>query len=187
LVRLRDPQDEQAWTEFVEIYDPLIYRLARQRGFQDADALELVQDVFLAVGSAIDRWDPDPCRGRFRNWLFRIARNLMVNLLVAQRRRPQGTGRTEIRRLLEQQPAPDGNDSAVFDQEYKRRLFHWAADRIRADLQDTTWQAFWLTTVVGKEAREVALQLGLTVGAVYKSRSRVMVRLRKTIQRLEGT
>ncbi len=147
----------------------------------------LVQDVFLAVGSAIDRWDPDPCRGKFRNWLFCIARNLMVNLLVAQRRRPQGTGRTEIRRLLEEQPAPDGDDSAVFDQEYKRRLFRWAADRIRADFQDTTWQAFWMTAVVGKEVREVALQLGLTRGAVYKSRSRVMVRLRETIQRLEGT
>ena len=187
MVRLRDRQDELAWADLVEIYEPLIYGLARQRGFQDADARELVQEVFLAVGSAIDRWDPDPCRGRFRNWLFRIARNLMVNLLVARRRHPQGTGKTEIKRLLEEQPAPEGEDSAVFDQQYKRRLFHWAADRIRADFQDTTWQAFWLTAVAGKEVKEVALQLGLSVGAVYKSRSRVMVRLRETIERLEGT
>src|SRR5215212_4464872 len=35
LVRLRDPQDERAWAEFVGIYTPLVYRLARRKGFQD--------------------------------------------------------------------------------------------------------------------------------------------------------
>ncbi len=41
LVRIRDPQDERAWREFLDIYEPLIYRLARRKGFQDADAREL--------------------------------------------------------------------------------------------------------------------------------------------------
>ena len=54
LVRLRDSRDEQAWGEFVEIYRPLVYRLARRRGLQDADALELVQEVMIKVASAIE-------------------------------------------------------------------------------------------------------------------------------------
>ncbi len=65
LARIRDPQDEQAWAEFVEIYEPLVYRLARRKGFQDADAVELTQDVFVAVAAAIGRWDADPARGCF--------------------------------------------------------------------------------------------------------------------------
>jgi RNA polymerase sigma-70 factor (ECF subfamily) len=66
LVRLKDPRDGQAWGEFVAIYAPLIDRLARAKGFQEADAADLAQDVFRAVAGAIDRYDPDPARGSFR-------------------------------------------------------------------------------------------------------------------------
>ena len=66
LVRIRDPLDERAWSEFLEIYTPLVYQLARRKGLQDADAADLVQEVFRAVAGSIDRWDPDPKRGSFR-------------------------------------------------------------------------------------------------------------------------
>ncbi len=53
LVRLREARDDAAWAEFSGIYEPLIYRLARRRGFQDADARDLCQDVLRAVAGAI--------------------------------------------------------------------------------------------------------------------------------------
>src|SRR5271163_3943071 len=101
LVRLRGPRDETAWAEFVAIYEPLILRLGRQFGLQLADAEDLAQDVFRAVASSIERWDPDPERGSFRGWLFRIARNLIINVLASQGRQPRGTGDTAIGQLLE--------------------------------------------------------------------------------------
>jgi RNA polymerase sigma-70 factor (ECF subfamily) len=182
LARLRDPQDERAWREFWEIYEPLVYRLARRKGFQDADAAELTQEVFVAVASAIARWEPDPARGSFRGWLFRIARNLMINLLAKNRRHARGTGDSNIKNLLEEQPAANGEDSSLFDQEYRRQTFLWAAGQVRGEFQERTWQAFWLTGVEGTDVREVAEQLGMSVGAVYVARSRVMARLRETVQ-----
>ena len=56
LVRLRDVSQHEAWTEFVEIYEPLVYRLARKGGLQHADAQDLAQEVFVAVDKAIDRF-----------------------------------------------------------------------------------------------------------------------------------
>ena len=120
LVRLRDSRDEQAWAEFVEIYDPLIFKLAQQRGLQDADAADLVQEVFRAVAVAVSRYDPNPAKGSFRGWLSTIARNLIVNLLRTRKRQPQGSGQTEIIELLEDQPAPACEESAIFDEEYRR-------------------------------------------------------------------
>jgi RNA polymerase sigma-70 factor (ECF subfamily) len=185
LVRIRDPRDERAWAEFAAIYAPLVRRLARVRGLQEADAADLSQDVLRAVAGAIERYDPDPKLGSFRAWLFTIARNLILNLLAAQRRHPRGSGDTDVNRLLEQQPAPDPEDTALFDAEYRRQLFRWAADRIRGEFRPTTWQAFWRTGVQDESPKGVAADLGLTLGALYVARSRVMARLRQVIEEVE--
>jgi RNA polymerase sigma-70 factor (ECF subfamily) len=184
LLRLRDARDDLAWSEFLQIYEPLIYRLARRNGFQDADSRELTQEVLLAVAKAIDQWDPDPERGSFRGWLFRIARNLMINFLTRQRRHPPGTGDTDFNRLLHEQPAADSQQSAYFDHEYKRQAFRWAAEQIRHEFQEPTWQAFWRTCVEGAAVKDVAADLRMSCGSIYVARSRVMARLRAKIEQL---
>jgi RNA polymerase sigma factor (sigma-70 family) len=186
LLRLRDPMDERAWGEFVEIYGPLIHRLARRRGLQHADAADLVQEVFRAVAGAIGRYDPDPARGSFRGWLSTIARNLIVNLLEAQRRHPRGTGDSEWHRLLEEQPAPDSPQSAVFDAEYRLHILDWAAERVRDEFPEPTWLAFWKTGVEGQSARDAARTLGLSVGTVYQYKSRVVARIRREVERVSS-
>jgi RNA polymerase sigma-70 factor (ECF subfamily) len=182
LLRIRNTQDARAWSEFVAIYEPLVYRLARKRGWQHADALELTQEVLLSVSRSIDRWNPDPACGSFRGWLFRVTRNLMVNLLVKQRRHPQAVGDTDFQRLLAQVAEPAAEESAVFDGEYRRSLFRWAAHQVRTEFRPATWQAFWRTSVEGHAVRDVAQQLQLSVGAVYVARSRVMARLRACVE-----
>jgi RNA polymerase sigma factor (sigma-70 family) len=186
LVRLKDPRDEQAWTEFVAIYAPLFDRLARAKGLQPADAADLAQDVFRAVAGAIDRYDPDPARGSFRGWLFRIARNLIINLLAARRIRPLATGDSDVWEMLERVPAPDDEETTFFDTEYRRRIFHWAVELVRGEFRSSTWQAFWLTAVEGQEPKIAAQAAGISVGAVYIARSRVMARLKGVIDEVEG-
>jgi len=184
VLRLRNLEDEAAWAEFVDVYEPLVYRLLRNKGIQDADARDLCQEVFRAVASAIDRWDPDPAKGSFRGWLFRITRNLMINFLVAQRRGPRGTGSTSVQEFLEAQPAADAAAEAEFASEFRRRAFRWAARQVKREFTDATWQAFWKTGVDNRPIAEVARELGLSVGAVYIARSRVLARLRDRVEQL---
>ncbi len=182
LLRIRDTRDDPAWREFVEIYEPLVYRLARRGGLQHADALELTQEALLAIVKTIDRWDADPQRGSFRGWLFQVSRNLMINYLTRQRRHPQGVGDTDFQMLLAQQPDPRGEETAEFDLEYRRRLFRWAVEQVRDGFRTNTWNAFWDTCVLNRPVHEVAVDLGMSPGAIYVARSRVMARLKRRIE-----
>ena len=73
LARLVDPEDAVAWSEFTSIYEEAVMRYSRSRGLQDADALEAVQNVLLAVHQAMSDWTPTGRPGSFRAWLARTA------------------------------------------------------------------------------------------------------------------
>ncbi|HJT76969.1 MAG TPA: sigma-70 family RNA polymerase sigma factor, partial [Gemmataceae bacterium] len=176
LVRLRDPRDEAAWAQFVELYAPVVYGYLRKQGLQDADAADLCQDVLAAVAGAVGRLEYDPARGAFRNWLFTVVRHKFWSWREAQERRAQGTGDSATYRLLEQVPAPAGEE-AEWEAECEARLFAWACGQVRREVNDATWQAFWRTAIDGQAGKQAAAGLGLSVAAVYSARSRVLARL----------
>jgi RNA polymerase sigma-70 factor (ECF subfamily) len=116
--------------------------------------------------------------------LFTVVRNKLRNFLAAGQRRDRGSGDTAINDLLRQQPARDEDQAGLWEQEHQRRLFQWAAERVRAGVQDSTWQAFWLTAVEGANPQEVAARLGLSVAAVYLAKSRVMAKLKEQVRQV---
>ena len=181
LVRLRDPQDEDAWRQFVERYAPLVYGYLRRQGLQDADVADLSQDVFGAVAGAVGRLEYDPRRGAFRNWLFTVVRRKLSDWRSAPGNRVRGSGDTDARELLEQYPAPEGAE-AEWEAEWQRRLFAWACEQVRRDVTEATWQAFWRTAIEGQPGKQVAATLGLSVAAVYHARGRVTARLKELIR-----
>ena len=181
LVQLRDGANRGAWQEFINVYGPVVYGFARKRGLQDADAADLMQEVMRSVSTAIGRLDYDRNQGTFRGWLFTITRNKIFNFLSARRLRPQGSGDTTTNRLLETHPdESDGNDA--WELEYQRRLAALAMERVKGEFQETTWQAFWLTAVEGVATADAAAQVGLSPGAIYVARSRVLSRLKEEVE-----
>ena len=113
----------------------------------------------------------------------------MVDFLAGQRRHPRGSGDTGVAELLAGQAAPSENESALFDEEYRRRLFAWAAERVREQVRGPTWDAFsgGRGRREGQEARAVcARALGMSPGSVYVARNRVMARLRREIERIQA-
>jgi RNA polymerase sigma-70 factor (ECF subfamily) len=182
VLRLRDPKDEEAWRQFIDLYIPVVYGYARKQGLQDADAADLAQDVLAAVAGAVGRLEYDPERGAFRNWLFTIARNRLAKWQTARANRVRGSGDTATQLLLESCPVTEEGGEAEWESEWQRRLLAWACEEVRRDVSDATWQAFRKTAIEGQRGKQVATELGLSVGAVYLARKRVLARLKELIQ-----
>ena len=183
LLRLRDPHDEAAWTDFVDLYAPLVYGYARKQGLQDADAADLTQDVLGAVAGAVGRLEYDRERGLFRNWLFTVVRRKLSNW--RRRERPRAAGvLVNHDRLLQQCSAP-GTASSAWEDEWRQRTFAWACEKVRGEVSAGAWQAFWRTAIDGKSAKQAAAEVGMTLMAVYQARSRIRARLRELAQSVQ--
>ena len=180
LLRVRDPSDQDAWSEFVDLYTPVIFRLACKKGLQPTDADDLVQTVLVSISKAIEKRPHDHERARFRTWLNRVAENAILNLLTRQKP-DAATGGSDFLQLLHQHSASP-KDSQLLDQERQTEIFRRSAQQICQEFTELTWQAFWRTAVDGEACDAVAAILDMRVGSVYAARSRVIKRLREKVQ-----
>jgi RNA polymerase sigma-70 factor (ECF subfamily) len=87
-------------------------------------------------------------------------------------------------RALEEAPGDNPEATVEFDEALRRQIVIRAADVIRADLDDSTWEAFRLTAIEGLSASEAAERTKLSLGAVYVAKCRALKRLRAVARRL---
>ncbi len=183
LCRVKNPRDLDAWQEFVEIYQPAIYRFARKRGLQPADADDLAQLVFAKVSEKVQDWDFEEEQGSFRAWILVVTRNAVINSLT--RKKPDAAaGGTTMTQQLANHSLNEERVDAELQGEYRRATFRHAAKIVRVEFSETTWQAFWLTSIENQSTEVVVNQLGITMGALYAARSRVMRRLKEVVKQL---
>jgi len=171
LQRLREANAPEAWERLVLLYTPLIYTWARQAGLQESDAADLVQDVFVTLVQTLPSFDYDR-RKSFRRWLRTITLNKWRD---RQKKRQPATGDPAI--LQEELSAPD--EEQFWEVDYRKQLVQRALSIMSRDFQPATWKAFWEQVVEGRPAAEVAAELGLTIGAAYAAKFRVLNRLRQ--------
>lgn len=169
--RLKHREDAAAWVRFANLYTPIIFTWARRGGLQEADARDLVQDVFAVLVQKLPEFRYDATQS-FRGWLKTIAIN---KARERQRRRREG-------QLVNGEDFAESADSHAFwEADFRREVLGRAIQIMQSEFQPTTWKACWGVLVEGRPASAVAAELGIRVGAVYAARFRVMTRLRSEL------
>ena len=173
----------------VSVFNPIVYRWARQAGLSGSDAADVVQDVFIAIARRIGSFERQRTQGSFRSWLATITRNRIRDSFRQQQRSPGGVGGTAALNQLNQltnppNPTDDDLDNSVSVASLDDYLPQQVLQIVKADCDDRTWQAFWLTTVMGDAAKDVADRLEMNVTSVYQAKSRILRRLRRQLDEL---
>jgi RNA polymerase sigma-70 factor (ECF subfamily) len=179
-LRLRNLEDCDAWREFVRLYTPLVFLHCTRQGLQEADAADVAQEVMRVAAQAMPDFHYDAQRGKFRGWLLQTTRYRLHKFFARRQRAPQSASETAIERFAESESGID--EQARWEEDYRQQLFDWAAEKARPEFQPATWDAFWLSAVESVSVKEVARKVGISSGAVYIARSRVIARLRELIE-----
>src|SRR5262245_45764259 len=83
---LQHPDDNEAWSRFVEHYGPKILQWSRAKGLQHADAENVTQEVLRRFAKASRTFVYDPSKTGFRAWLRTVTRHALSDLIGDLRR-----------------------------------------------------------------------------------------------------
>jgi RNA polymerase sigma-70 factor (ECF subfamily) len=148
---------------------------------QAADAENIGQETFLKVARNIKSFDSCQAGATFRGWLYRIARNSLIDYVRTQNVEVNGIGGSEGQTRLMQAEfaAPSVDEDSACSTEETSLLYAKAIELIRAEFSERDWQAFFRSVIDGQEAREIAAELEVTTNVVYLAKSRILRRLKQ--------
>jgi RNA polymerase sigma factor (sigma-70 family) len=183
LGRLRqDPTDPGAWEQFVDRYGRKIFGWCREWGLQDADALDVTQNVLLKLSDVMRRFVYDPTRS-FRGWLKTLTHHAWRDFLEDEQRTGGDARGEDVDRLADSLPARDDLIQKLWD-EFDRERLEVAMFRVQLRVSVPTWEAFRLQALEECSGKDTAAALGLSVAAVFMAKSRVQQMIREEIARL---
>jgi RNA polymerase sigma-70 factor (ECF subfamily) len=120
----------------------------------------------------------------FRGWLRRITQRRIADYRRQQSRNvaPPVGGSTLQARLQQQADPiadePTNHTGGVIPQDRQQELA-----RVRAEFSARNWQIFWRVVVEERDTAEVAQEFGVTSNVVRLAKSRILKRLRETMNR----
>lgn len=182
LMRLRDRADRLTWQEFNDRYGELLYRYARARGASHENAEDAVQEVSMSLFKAMDGFEYDASKGRFRGYL----RAAIVRALGRKAKREQKQAKPLDPHDFDFLAADkESSADARWEQEWRMHQLRWALRSISSEFQAVTLRAFELHALRDLPVEEVAQELDISTASVYQAKSRVLKRVRERLSELD--
>lgn len=179
LLRLKSSSDQQAWSQFVRLYTPLLFHWARRTGLQTQDAADLVQEVLSLLFQKLPEFDYDRTKS-FRAWLRTVTLNQF-----RQWCRKKSIGAIDVSQSAWANVSERSSlAESTWDLNYQQALVQRAMELLEPEFQPMTWQALKEFAISGKPAKQVAENTGLSVWTIYAAKSRFMTRLREELDGL---
>ena len=185
IFRARNPDDSQAWDEFVQYYERFIFHVLHRMNVSSSDLDDLVQNILLKLWRGIASYTPG--KARFRTWLGVVVRNAVYDHFTETQRRGELLEQElEFMQVLED---PESKIEQQIEQEWAGYVTSLAMERIERLFSQEAVKSFTMS-LDGTAAKEIATELKLSVDSVYTLKSRVKARfikeIKAVIEELEG-
>jgi RNA polymerase sigma factor (sigma-70 family) len=179
MVRIQDPNDQEAWNEFHELYGPMICGWLKRQGVRDHDAEDIKQEVMQIAMVQLRGFDHSGRTGALRCWLRTTVQHQLQRFWRKRAKQPQGWGGCDADDLAKKLADPSSELSRLFDKEYEQSVLRFVLAKAEAEFEEKTMEAFRRTFFSKKSAKEVGAELGMTPNAVRIAKSHVLQCIRE--------
>lgn len=179
LKRIQNTDNNTGWTEFVQIYTPVIINTIRRFRVEVNAVDDILQEVLLQMSKTLPKYRRDESKGRFRSYLRKVTENKVNDHWRKNHR--HNACMNEVAEVAQQ-----SSYDQIWDDELNRRISEIAIHRVREQTATLTWLCFARHVLDGANAQLVAEELGVTANAVYINSSRTMGRIRELSLKLKA-
>src|SRR6516165_3686728 len=176
--------EENAWKDLTGLYRPLIIGWLNRQGVPAGDLDDLAQEVLLSVVKHLPTFQHSGRRGAFRSWLRTVVCSRTTDYWRAIGANTPASGGSGATAALQQIADPDSDLNRQWDEEHDRYVLGCLVDLVEGEFEPATLLAFRRLALDGAGGAEVAEELGMSVAAVYRAKSRVLQRIRQEAQGL---
>ena len=181
LMRAKDPNDGDAWEEFVTFYKPFICQILHKMNISYNDFDDLVQDVLLKLWKGLEKYDRE--KSKFRTWLSHITKNTVISYFRSRNIRPNIDNSDDIEGCNAFNSYSDSDLEKIFEDEWRAYLCGLALEKVKKLFTGQAVEAFNLSQK-GKSPAEIAAELGLSKESVPVLTSRVRKRFASELKSL---
>lgn len=188
--RLGNWEDQRSWDDFYQTYWRLIYSVGLKSGLRPDEAMDMVQEVVLAIAKQSQKNQYDPRQGSFKVWLMNLTRWRINDQF---RRRAKDTalhhaaGHDErdtatFDRFADQKP---GELERLWDAEWAKSLLDRALAKVKNQVSPKQFQIFDCYVIKDWSVGKVMSELGVSLTQVYLAKHRVGKILKNEVMALE--
>lgn len=179
LLRASNPDDHEAFEEFVYYYKNFINMVFAKLGVSESQSGDLKQDLLLKLWKDIGKFDADRKNSNFRGWLSVVIRHEVYHFYKKNKRE------NEARESMPLESKSESEVDKLIEEEWKAYVTSLAVQKIKSHFDGNAMEVFKLT-MAGKNAAEIAEKLSMGENSVYVIRSRVKARFQSEVRQLRS-
>jgi RNA polymerase sigma factor (sigma-70 family) len=176
--------ERDAWKDLTDLYRPLMLGWLARQGVPAGDLEDLSQEVLLSVVMHLPGFQHSGRRGAFRSWLRTIVCRRTADYWRGRDEASPACGGSGAVAALQQVADPDSELNRQWDEEHDRYVVQCLLALVDAEFEPLTLRAFRRLALDGASGVAVARELGISVGAAYVAKSRVLARIRQEAEGL---
>ena len=181
LIRIGNFDDQQAWTEFFELYSPLLYSYALQRGLSHEDAEDIRASCYESIVNHIRSFEYSSDKSGFRAWLRTMVNRRVIDL--KRKKRPDFANSHELKNLAD----PTMETDQLWEQNWRSHHLRYCVALVGKRVQRRSFEAFKLLTEEQLSPQQVAARLDMSLNQVHKIKSRFLKLVRNEMNQFEFT